>query len=248
MVSSPWLVRQPQAQPSMRLFCFSYAGGSAVSYVPWQAALGPEIEVCAVQLPGRGARFGERAFTALPELIVAMASALRPATGMPFAFFGHSLGGLVAFELARYWHRHQQPVPAHLFVSGCNAPQMRNPSRDLHCLSDDALIAELQGYNGTPPEVLNNRDLMSLVLPTIRADFSLVENYRYHPGRLLDLPITVLAGNDDEHTSAPQVAAWDRETSADCRVEWFSGDHFFLRPGQSEVLDCVRSALALDCA
>lgn len=243
MQSTPWLVRQPQKAPQRRLFCFSYAGGGPAAYAAWQQHLGPAIEVCAVQLPGRGARFREAPWTSLAELATAIAGVLRHEANVPFAFFGHSLGALLAFEVARQCQRTRQAMPAHLFASGCNAPQRRAEPRNLHLMDDAALLAELKGYNGTPPEILQHRDLMELVLPTIRADFRLAETYRYQPSLLLDVPVTVLAGRADEHTSAAQVEAWALETSAPCQLEWFDGDHFFLQPCMAQVLATVKGAL-----
>lgn len=231
-------------RPRLRLFCFSYAGGSAASFMPWQEALGPDIEVCAVQLPGRGARFSEAPYTSMPDLVNAIAAVLKAHNTLPFAFFGHSLGALIAFELARHCQRQTQAMPEQLIVSGCNAPQMRNKTRDLHAMHDAALIKELQRYNGTPPELLQNRDLMELVLPTIRADFALAEKYHYSPSAPLNIPLTVLAGRDDEHTSSAQVEAWQREVTTKCHVDWFEGDHFFLQPKLHEVLDRIKSVLS----
>ena len=249
MHTSPWLVRDPKsAKRRLRLYCFCYAGGSASVYAPWQARLDPAIEVCAVQLPGRGTRMAERPFTSLPELIKALAPVIGRQDGLPFAFFGHSLGGLIAFELARYQKLHYMRMPEHLFVSGCDAPQFRAPSRRLHALPDPELIDVLKDFNGTPPDVLAHRELMDLLLPTIRADFALVDDYVYRPGLPLTMPITVLAGRRENRT-AEQVEGWRRETLSDCHVHWFDGDHFFILPEQQAVLDCIGAGLVeRECA
>ncbi|MDC8758409.1 thioesterase II family protein [Janthinobacterium fluminis] len=244
MHTTPWLLRQAGPQRRMRLFCFAYAGGNAASFMPWQAELDVDIEVCAVQLPGRGGRFGEAPYTSMSELVETLAGVVGAHADLPFAFFGHSLGALLAFELARYLQRHQRAMPQQLIVSGCNAPQMRNPSANLHLLGDAALIEELRKYNGTPAELLQHRELMELLLPSIRADFSLAETYVYQPGALLDLPMTALAGRRDPRTSAEQVEGWQKETSNICRVEWFQGDHFFLNPERAGVLEVLRAVLA----
>src|SRR5205823_631917 len=140
---------------------------------PWVDALPATIEVCPVQLPGREGRFGEPAFTRMAPLVDALARALPPHLGRPFAFFGHSMGALVGFELARLLRREHGLEPAHLFVSGCAAPQLRDPGRPLHRLPDAEFRQELRRLGGTPPAVLENDELMGLVLPLLRADFAL---------------------------------------------------------------------------
>ncbi len=212
--------------------------------MPWQALLNQDIEVCAVQLPGRGLRMEETPYTNFPSLIMALAEVVGVEDGMPFAFFGHSLGGLIAFELARHLQRHHRRMPKCLFVSGCDAPQFRIPSKSLHTLSDDELINALKDYNGTPPEVLANRELMELVLPTIRADFSLVEKYQYRPSQLLNIPMTVLQGRLDDHIRFDDAERWACETTGACRVHWFEGDHFFINSERQKVIDLLNGELA----
>ncbi|MDL5365579.1 alpha/beta fold hydrolase [Xanthomonas sp. NCPPB 2654] len=243
MQSPPWLVRIAQQQPSMRLFCFAYAGGSAFSFMPWRSALNPAIEICAVQLPGRGARIAEPPIDSMAALLPAMAPAIAQLGALPFAFFGHSVGALIAFELARYLYLHGVVVPERLFMSGCHAPQFRSPSRQLHTLPDGAFIDELRHYNGTPAEVLESRELMALMLPTIRADFAIAENYRYRPGPLLQIPISVYAGLQEENKGHGQVEGWQKETSADLRTTWFEGGHFFINSERGAVLEQLDAEL-----
>jgi len=244
MKFDPWFVRQPAPGRRFRLFCFAYAGGSAASFAQWQAELDPAIEVCAIQLPGRGSRFGEAPSRSMPELVLRIAERVAAQRDLPFAFFGHSLGALMAFEVASYCHRHGLPMPEHLFASGCNAPQFRSPPKNLHLYTDANLISALQGYKGTPPDVLRNTELMTLLLPMVRADFSLAENYQYRPRARLAIPISVLAGRSDEYTTEEQVNGWERETTGPCNVHWFEGDHFFLNTERRAVLDCVGAGLA----
>jgi medium-chain acyl-[acyl-carrier-protein] hydrolase len=239
-----WLVRQTNSNHRLRLFCFSYAGGNAAIYHPWQQAFDPRIEVCAVQLPGRGRRMGQAPYTQLSSLVKELAAVVTHEKQLPFAFFGHSLGALLAFEIARYCQLHHLPMPVHLFASGCNAPQKRNKSEGMHLMSDDDLIDKLKSYNGTPPEVLANRELMELVLPTIRADFGMAEDYHYRSALLLPTPITVLAGRKDDRSSQEQVQAWQLETKGHCEVHWFEGDHFFIHPENAAVRACVEAALS----
>lgn len=240
-----WYICQGNAGATLRLYCFSYAGGSAASFHGWQAALGSSVEVCSIQLPGRGNRFGEQLYASLQALVRDLAQMLQEQNSrLPFVFFGHSLGALVAFELSRYCQHHYLPMPLRLIVSGCDAPQYRSPSKGMHKMPDDELIEALQGYNGTPPEILQHRELMALMLPIIRSDFALAEEYRYRPGVRLKIPLTVLVGKSDDHIQPEQVDGWKKESDVECVMQWFEGDHFFINSERDQVLSFLRSELA----
>lgn len=241
--ANSWILRQSGGKRRQHLYCFSYAGGNAASFIPWQAGLGSDIEVCAVQLPGRGARLDEPLQQSFSSLIMTLAHVIGRQSTLPYAFFGHSLGGLVAFELARYCQHHSLAMPNHLFVSGCDAPQHRSSFKRLHELGDDALLDALKDYNGTSLEALGNRELMALVLPAIRGDFALMSDYQYRPSPPMTLPITVLAGRGDKHVDSTTIWAWQKETVDACRINWFDGDHFFINSNRAAVLECLKSEL-----
>lgn len=244
MTSSPWLVRTPLASRKLRLYCFSYAGGSAHAYASWQAALGPDIEVCAVQLPGRGSRMAEQPYTSMQDLVVTLAELLTQQDRTPFAFFGHSMGALVALELARCCARHSLAMPRGLIVSGASAPQFDKPARNLHALPDNELIDALRDYDGSPPEVLEHRELMELLLPTIRADFQLIETYRYRAGRPLGLGLTVFVGDADAQVVQESTPHWQKETAGTCDVRRFKGGHFFINTERDAVLASLKATLS----
>jgi medium-chain acyl-[acyl-carrier-protein] hydrolase len=175
---APFLNSIPSRTRSIRLYCFSYAGGNPLAFLRWQPAVEPDVEVYPVHLPGHGTRLCEPAPTSCGNLIDAALPQITSVDSRPFAFFGHSLGGLLAFEAARYCARRGLPGPACLFISGCSAP--RNlPRENLHLLGDDALIDALREFNGTPPEALANRELIEIFLPVIRADLMLADSYVY---------------------------------------------------------------------
>jgi medium-chain acyl-[acyl-carrier-protein] hydrolase len=241
---TPWLVRSATPNPRMRLFCFPYAGGSAFNFTPWRDALDRGVEICALQLPGRGSRIAEPPIRTMPALLKAVAPVVAQYSQLPFAFFGHSVGALVAFELARYLRLHGVDGPMHLFASGCHAPQFRSPSRRLNQLPDDAFIEALREYNGTPREVLESRELMALMMPTIRADFALAEDYAYRPGPSLHAPISVFAGKDEDNKGPGQVDGWRKETTGQCDVSWFEGGHFFIDTARAAVLERLNAVLA----
>ena len=243
MNDTAWLVRNCNGAARLRLFCFPYAGGGADVYAGWHAGL-PGVEVCAVQLPGRGARFREAPLDTFADLLTQLSQVVAQDRSLPFAFFGHCLGGLLAFELARYCQRHYLPEPARLIVSGAPAPRQRGESQGLHLLPDDELIAFLQRSQGTPPEVLAHKEFMALMLPSIRADFGLGERYVYRLQPPLGLPIAVYAGKDDAQLSAATLQGWDKETTEHCHTRWFNGGHFFLHTERDAVLAALREDLA----
>jgi len=158
------------------------------------------------------------------------------ADGRPFAFFGHSLGALLAFETARLGARLGHPAPMRLFLSGSEAAACRSISRPLHLLPDDQFLLELNKLNGTSSEMLRNKEIMTFLLPIVRADFALVHDYRYRPGPRLTMPITVLAGRMDNHGDGTDVGRWAEETMVETSVHWFDGDHFFINSHQQDVI------------
>ncbi|MQB40473.1 alpha/beta fold hydrolase [Rhizobium sp. ICMP 5592] len=246
MSSSRWFVNGHCSTPRLRLYCFSHAGGDAATYLGWQAALAPDVEVWGVRLPGRGSRFHETAYRSLDDAVAAVTPVIAAAsTGIRYAFFGHSLGALMAFEVARSLRRQQLSEPIALIVSGADAPDTRDPRRRLSLLGDDALLDALTAFNGIPADLLDQRELMELCLPTTRADFEMVETYRYMPDEPLAIPIDVFAGKTDTHIRLDQVATWKNQTSASCTVEWFDGDHFFIDAERDRVLSRLRDIL--DC-
>ena len=243
MNPTPWIVSRRVAAARLRLICFAYAGGSAASFLDWAPELPPEVSLCAVQLPGRGMRFHEPALSEMAPIVRELSAVLAAEDDLPTVFFGHSLGCLLAFEVTRALVQRGAPTPRRLVLAGCHAPQHRGPGGDLHLKDDEALIEELRNYAGTPPEVLAHRELMSLVLPAIRADFALAETYRYEPGPQLDIPFTVLFGTEEERASMRQVEGWQDESSQPMRLHWFEGGHFFIHSQRQQVLECVREEL-----
>lgn len=243
MKKTPWILRSGHPGRKLNLFCFCYAGGNAAVFNHWQSLVHPAIEICAIQLPGRGSRFHETPIAAMSELIPALADVIARQGPLPFAFFGHSMGALLAFEVARHYQLLGYSMPRHLIASGCDAPRYRESSPRIHRLSDEDFLEKLQEYNGTPVEVLQHRELMQLLLPIIRADFSVVEEYSYRPGKLLGIPLTVYAGTRDDHEMPEQVSGWSEETVSVCNVEWFDGDHFFINSHRNEVVASINATL-----
>ncbi len=242
MVDRWFCARRPRPAAAARLVCLPYAGGGASVYRRWDHLAPQHVEVCPVELPGRGARMGEAPFLRLPPLVRALADALEPLLDRPFAFFGHSMGGLVAFELARLLRRRGWPQPCHLFVSASPAPPRRHEPA-FHDASDAEVKARLQALNGTPGAVLENEELMALTLPVIRADFAVLETYEYHEESPLDVPITVFGGLQDRAVRPSDLQGWQAH-STDSRLRMLPGDHFFIHHLAPELVHLVTAHFA----
>ena len=223
------------------MFLFPYAGSGASVYHPWSRALaGAPIEVRAVQLPGRENRLAETPFETMPALIPALADQIEPLLDRPFAFFGHSMGSLVAFELARELERRGRGGPEWLAVSGANAPHVPGAETPLHQLPDDELVkAVAERYQGIPAQVLAHKELLELILPTLRADLTLIETYRFEESLPLQCPITALAGEADRYVTSDKLARWREMTAGTFAMRLFAGDHFYLHERRDEVLDAL---------
>lgn len=244
LTGSSWVVRSQGAEPAvLRLFCFPYAGGGAWVFRKWSMALPDAVEICAVQLPGRETRLNERPFSCLMSLVEDMSESLRPYFDKPFVFFGHSVGALVGFELARRLRRRYERVPLHLFVSGSPAPQVPNTEPPIHSLPEPEFLDRLRRFNGTPPEVFEHRELMELVSPVLRADFALRETYEYVAEPPLECPVSAFTGVEDRDVPRPDAEAWREQTAHAFELHRFPGDHFFLHTAQRLLLERISLTL-----
>lgn len=238
---NPWIeCFQPNSKATLRIFCFPHVGGGAALYRLWSQGLPHFVEVCPVELPGRGRRFGEEPLKNLGSLVSELAEALLPSLDRPFCFFGHSMGALIGFELTRHLRRSGGPMPSLLIVSAFGAPKLgRRPERPLHRLSEGEFLEELRRLKGTPPEVLNHTELMRLFIPLLRADLELVETYSYQAEARLEVPILALAGDRDEEVSLSAMEGWVAETLSGFRLEIVPGDHFFLQSARALILKTI---------
>lgn len=245
VMTNAWIKRNPQVNRQVRLFCFPYAGGGSSAYVPWVNDISPDIEICPVQLPGREGRMREQPFTRMEPLIEELAQALEPYLDIPFAFYGHSLGGLISFELARQLRRQNGPLPIHLFVSGCPAPQLPTRDQPMSELPEAEFIQSLRRFNRTPDSVLQDADIMRFLIPLLRADFALYENYTYTSEEPLALPISAYGGLADFRAAQEDVAAWKEQTTGKFFYRIYSGDHFFIQTRKKVLLQGLRQDLLL---
>jgi medium-chain acyl-[acyl-carrier-protein] hydrolase len=220
--------------PLFRVFCMPYAGGTADIYRGWQRWFPEQIDICLVHLPGRGKRVREEPFTQLTPLVKAIAANIGGAIKVPYALYGHSMGALISFELGRELLEKHAHSPAQIFVSGCRAPQWPKNEPPTYNLPRDKFIDELKRLNGTPREVFDDPELMEVFFKILRADFEIVDTYEYRPKERLSCPITVYGGLQDEDVPVESCRAWQEQTSVDCKVQMFEGDHFFIRNPRSE--------------
>jgi surfactin synthase thioesterase subunit len=236
--SSLWLQRWRETQrPRLRLFCLPYAGGSAAMFRPWAQALGSEIDVVGIQLPGRGSRRHEPSITNFDLLAALVTEAVESTAGATrFAFFGHSMGALLSFEVARKMQSRGTRLPECLFVSGRAAPHL-TPERPRRQLMDDAdFIDELRRLEGTPPEILNDPELLSFLMPTIRSDFQLLASWRFKHSPPLNAPLFALTGRNDSHVDIQAAAAWNKWTCCNFELITYPGGHFFLHKQEDRLL------------
>ena len=242
--NTSWLILgKPRRKTRLRLFCFPYAGGGASIFRQWPDEMSEGVEVCPVQLPGRENRIAEPPFTRLSLLVDAMVKNLDSYFDLPFAFFGHSIGAKIAFELVRELRRKKGVQPVHLFVSGSRPPHIPEP-RPLHMLPEHEFVKEFRRFSGTPEAVMQSRDLMEMYLPILRADFSIDETYVYYEDNPLDCPIFAFGGSEDKETNREELDAWRQHTTGSFTLQIFQGDHFFIKSSQSLLLDSISQVLA----
>ncbi|MFB2836755.1 thioesterase II family protein [Floridanema evergladense] len=234
---------KPNPEAKIRLFCFHYAGGGAVAFRSWSDYLPSTVEVCPIEFPGRSYRLRETPFTHIEPLLQSLTPIILPHLNKPFAFFGHSMGALVSFELTRLLRKEYHLNPLHLFVSAHRAPQIPDRYPPIYALPEAEFIKELRRYNGTPEAILENAELMELLLPTLRADFSVVGTYTYKPESPLECPITAFGGLEDWKANAQDLEPWREQTNSAFSREMFPGDHFFLQSAQSLLLERLSQLL-----
>lgn len=239
---SPWLTPlNTVASPRASVVCLPFGGGSASAYRPWAARFPADIQLCAVDLPGRAARFAEPSLTHAEEIVAGLLGL--PDLSMPFVLFGHSLGALLAYEWASRLQQAGRPAPTHLVVSGREAPHRMRSHAPIHGLDDADFLGEVRRYQGLPDEVLAHQELIDLFLPILRADFTVTETYRHAPRPALRTPLLVLGGDDDPMVAPAELSHWLALTTAPSRIETFPGGHFYVDQQRDALVDRLVSLL-----
>ncbi|MFF5077648.1 thioesterase II family protein [Actinoplanes sp. NPDC000266] len=242
--SEAWLRRfRPSGDAASSLVCLPHAGGSASFFFPLARALAPDVDVLAVQYPGRQDRRHEPGIDSIPTLADLVADSLRSLDDRPFALLGHSMGALLAYEVALRTAAAGRPTPAHLFASGRRAPSRYRDDR-FHLSSDGDMLAHVRRLGGPGSAALDDPELREMVLPVIRNDYRAVETYRHDPSAVLDCPITVLTGDRDALVSTDEARAWAAHTTGPTDLEVLPGGHFYLSDSTGQVAELLRRRLA----
>ena len=244
--SSKWLMcPRPDAQAPLRLWCVPFAGGGAAVWHPWATPLRGLAEVVAIRLPGRENRLSETPFVRLMQIIPILVELIAPFAAEDFALCGHSLGGLIVFELSRAMRACGLRPPQALIVSGVRAPHHPPEHPLVHKLPQRAFIAEVERrYGPIPPEIRDHPEFLDLLLPVLRADLEIYETYRYLPGPPLDVPVLALGGDRDANVSREQLFDWGAYTTGRFEAELLPGGHFFVQDDMPAATARVREFLA----
>lgn len=226
----------------IRLFTFAHAGGGAGVFSSWNKAL-PGVHVLATRLPGRESRIGEPAYPAMDALIDTLTKQIAPRLDRPFVFYGHSLGGLIAFELTHRLRELGLRQPERLLIGATRSPDRKSPHPELHALADADLVKGLGRYGNMSQSIVDSPELMAMLLPMLRADFSLVETYAYRERQPLDRPIVVYHGNDDRMVDPADMDGWRTKSSADVRLHTIDAGHLFHMTHEAELLTKISAEL-----
>jgi medium-chain acyl-[acyl-carrier-protein] hydrolase len=246
IVGSPWLIRyKHNFDASVRLFCFHCAGGSASEFRSWPAHLPGNIEMVAVQLPGREARVKEAFIANMDDLIHGIVEAMTPLLGKPYVIFGHSFGATAGFEATRELRRRGLNQPFLFIPAGRQAPHLKDKDPPIASLPEEAFIEALQkDYGDQIGHVLESDELREVFIPQIHADFTLCESYAFRAEQPLDCQIAAFAGVSEKDLELDELNAWSAHTRQSFRLRRFPGDHFFIRESQGLVIDAIEQEIA----
>ena len=240
-----WVIRaEPRPSAKLRLFCFPYAGVGTSAFRGWAEAADRDIEVCTVQLPGRENRLRERPFASMAELLPHLSKVLSELLDRPYLLYGHSLGGRLAFQVARTFRDARLAAPLHLFVGASPAPQVPWLHSLTHGLTEDDFLREIQRrYGGMPAQIMDDPELRALVVPALRADVTMMETYQYQPGPPFDFGITAFTGNRDPVVKRPSVDEWRHQTTSIFHCQELDGDHFFTQSARPQLLETIAAGV-----
>ena len=242
-----WLarIRSARSPAAVRLVCFPYAGGGPSVFLRWQDWMPSEVEILAAHLPGREARFQEPLDSGFAATVDSIMAAVQQLVPLPTVYFGHSLGGLMAFETARRLEQQDlDEAPLQLVLSGCSPPHIDKSGEDgpTWRLGDARFVEKLKDLNGTPQEFLDSPELLELFMPLLRADFRLADEARRSIRDRTSIPVAVLGGTGDEITRE-ELQEWQQYVTAPVSVQMLPGDHFFLNTGREAVCAVVRARI-----
>lgn len=229
----------------IKLFCFPYAGGASVVYHPWQKPLGNDVELRLIELAGRGRRINDTPYKNIHEAVEDVFGLIKEEIQQsPYLLFGHSMGAMIAYELAQKIRREKLPMPMHLFFSGRGAMHIERPEeKKYHLFDDEKFREEVIGLGGTPPELFEHPELLELFIPLLKNDFRIAETYKpVQPINAFDQDITVLLGIEDDLTTQ-QREEWTLHTTQSCHFHHFPGGHFFINDETENILKIIREVI-----
>lgn len=241
MWSNSFITPRQSGDARFRLFCFPYAGGGASFFNSWADEFPPGVSVCAVQLPGREGRSAEAPLRDAAPLTRLLTAELKPLLDTPFAVFGHSIGALVGFEFIRQLRREKLPQPLCFIASGLRAPQLMGTLPPLNELPEPELLDWLSQLDGTPRELLEDRELIASVMPTLRADLTVAASYVYADEPPLGCSLSAYGGVGDPGVSRDMLAGWGTHTSGKFRLRMFPGGHFYINATRTAALQSLKA-------
>jgi len=242
-----FVIPKPNINADLQLICFPYAGGSASTFLPWIKNLPVNVELIIIQAPGRGARMGELAYSDMQALIEDLIKIIPSVLNKPYILFGHSLGSRIAFELMNQLKTLNHALPQHFIASGSRGPHHKCMKEPIYDLPHHEFIEELKHLNGTPQAVLENKELMELFLPLLKADFEIADRYCYTGKVRFNCPISVFGGEDDVEICLSKLNSWGDFFETDAEVHMFPENHFFIdsqsKLVQQKVNDIIKNSL-----
>lgn len=234
-------VSKTKANPTLRVICIPYVGGSAAVYRNWDKYSNSNVQFLSLQLPGRGSRYSEQPYTEMNSLIndlsIVMGELLLE-SNIPYIIYGHSMGALIGFELTRMIARKGYKLPSYVVVSGAAAPDIVKNEKK-YSLPTEELKDILRYYNGTPKEILEDDELLEMFLPCIRSDLEIVEEYKFTIDNLLPCSIIAIGGENDHLVSLSEIKQWENHTQKDFHYKLYEGDHFFLKDRAKDIVRYV---------
>jgi medium-chain acyl-[acyl-carrier-protein] hydrolase len=243
---SPWIVQSaPRANASLRLFCLPHAGAGSVIYREWHTDFPESVDVCAIEPPGRLARRKDPSIVDATEFAEALATALEPYLDLPFAFFGYSLGALMAFECARVLRRRRKLEPSTLMFAAHKAPHMPYRQPSIRREPKVPFVRELERrYGPLEPVIKADPEMLDMIIDIMRGDLGMIEAYSYRDEQPFACPILALGGKQDVSMIPEELDGWRAQTTSAFRAEWLPGGHFFLRSHGPQLRALVRDELA----
>jgi medium-chain acyl-[acyl-carrier-protein] hydrolase len=244
--SSNFVVFRPRPTAAFRLFCFPHAGGAPVTFFPWVAQFSEDIECVCLQYPGRALRLREQSSTSVRQIVDSILQEIDGLSQKPFAFYGHSLGGIVAFEVTRALRDSGRPGPHHLYVGAARPPQMASPRPAIHMLPDGEFVAAVNSrYGGIPVAIASDSGAMEMFLPSLRGDFTAYETYQFRPSDPLAIPITIFGGEQDTAVPPECLPGWAEHTGAAFDIKLLPGGHFFPPASTQAIIRVLESQFPL---